>query len=152
MVETLTDNRNRTGSEVRNYFDKHKGSLGEPGSVAWQFEKKGVVIVDADRYGEEDLLAAIDAGADDVAADGDLLKVTTKPSSLTAVRGALEQSGVKIESAELTMEPSSIIEVEGEADARALIKLMEALDDHDDVEAVHANFDIPESLLEQAAA
>ncbi len=152
LVETLTDNRNRTGAEVRNYFDKHRGSLGEPGSVAWQFEKKGVVIVDADRYGEEDLLAAIDAGADDVAADGDLLKVTTEPSSLTAVRGALEQSGVEIESAELAMEPSSIIEVEGEADARALIKLMEALDDHDDVEAVHANFDIPESLLEQAAA
>ncbi len=152
LVETLTDNRNRTGSEVRNFFDKHKGSLGEPGSVAWQFEKKGVVIVDADRYGEEDLLAAIDAGADDVAADGDVLKVMTEPTSLSAVRGALEESGVAIESAELTMEPNSIVEVEGEADARALLKLMEALDDHDDVEAVHSNFEIPKSLIEQAAA
>ncbi len=152
LVETLTDNRNRTGSDVRNAFDKHRGSLGEPGSVAWQFEKKGVILVNADRYGEEDLLAAIDAGADDVAADGDLLKVTTEASGLTAVRGALEQAGVEIESAELTMEPNSIVEVEGEAEARALVKLMETLDDHDDVEAVHANFDIPEKLLEQATA
>jgi len=152
LVETLTDNRNRTGSDVRNAFDKHRGSLGEPGSVAWQFEKKGVILVNADRYGEEDLLAAIDAGADDVVADGDLLKVTTEASGLTAVRGALEQAGVEIESAELTMEPNSIVEVEGEAEARALVKLMETLDDHDDVEAVHANFDIPEKLLEQATA
>lgn len=152
LVETLTDNRNRTGSEVRNYFDKHRGSLGEPGSVAWQFEKKGVIVVDAERYGEEDLLAAIDAGADDVSADGNLLRVTTEPASLSAVRGALESSGVEIESAELTMEPNSIVEVEGEADARALVKLMETLDDHDDVEAVHANFDIPQTLLEQATA
>ena len=109
-------------------------------------------MVDAERYGEEDLLAAIDAGADDVIADGDLLKVTTAPSALTAVRGALEQSGIEIESAELTMEPNSIVEVEGEADARALVKLMETLDDHDDVEAVHANFDIPEALLDRATA
>ena len=152
LVEALTDNRNRTGSELRHAFDKHNGSLGEPGSVAWQFEKRGVVLVDADRYGEDDLIAAIDAGADDVAEDGDLLKVTSEPASLTAVREALEGSGVEIQSAELTMEPSSVVEVEGEADARALVKLMEALDDHDDVEAVHANFDIPEHLLEQAAA
>ena len=152
LVDALTDNRNRTGSELRHAFDRHNGSLGEPGSVAWQFEKKGVIVVDADRYGEDDLIAAIDAGADDVAEDGDLLKVTTEPSTLTAVRAALEGSGVEIQSAELTMEPNAVVEVAGEADARALMKLMEALDDHDDVEAVHANFDIPEALLEQAAA
>src|ERR671923_793954 len=86
LVEALTDNRNRTSAEIRHAFDKHGGSLGEPGSVAWQFEKKGVVVVDADRYGEEDLLAAIDAGADDVAHDGDLLKVTAPPEALTGVR------------------------------------------------------------------
>ena len=152
LVETLTDNRNRTGSEVRNAFDKHKGSLGEPGSVAWLFEKKGVVLVDAERHGEEEMLVAIDAGADDVAVDGDLLKVTSDPASLTGVRTALERAGVAIESSELVMEPKTVVEVEAETEARALVRLMEALDDHDDVEAVHANFDIAESLLEQATA
>ena len=151
MVEALTDNRNRTGAEVRHAFDKHGGSLGEPGSVAWQFAKKGVVLVDAGRYGEEDLIAAIDAGADDVADDGDLLKVTTEPAALTAVRAALEREGVEVQSAELAMEPSAVVEVDGEREARALIRLIEALDDHDDVESVHANFDIPEQLLEQQA-
>jgi YebC/PmpR family DNA-binding regulatory protein len=152
LVETLTDNRNRTGSDVRNAFEKHGGSLGEPGSVAWQFEKKGVIVVDADRYGEDDLIAAIDAGADDVAEDGDLLKVTSDPSSLSTIREALEESGVAIQSAELTMEPNAVVEVSAEAAARSLMRLMEALDDHDDVEAVHANFDIPERLLQEAAA
>jgi YebC/PmpR family DNA-binding regulatory protein len=152
MVDALTDNRNRTGSEVRHAFDKHNGSLGEPGSVAWQFEKKGVILVDAGRYGEEDLLPAIDAGAEDVAEDGDVLKVTTDPAGLAAVRAALEQAGVELQSAELSMEPSAVVEVSEESEARALVRLMEALDDHDDVESVHANFDIPEALLEQAAA
>jgi YebC/PmpR family DNA-binding regulatory protein len=152
LVEALTDNRNRTGSEVRHAFDKHGGSLGEPGSVAWQFEKRGVVLVDADRYGEEDLIAAIDAGADDVATDGDLRKVTSAPASLAAVRGALEEAGVEVRSAELAMEPNAIVAIDVESEARALIRLIEALDDRDDVESVHANFDIPEALLEQAAA
>jgi YebC/PmpR family DNA-binding regulatory protein len=152
LVEALTDNRNRAGAEIRHAFDKHGGSLGEPGSVAWQFEKKGVVLVPADRYGEEDLLPAIDAGADDVAEDGDLLKVTAAPAALTGVRTALEGAGVEIQSAELAMEPKAVVEVGEEAEARALMRLLEALDEHDDVEAVHANFDIPEALLEQAAA
>ena len=152
LVDALTDNRNRTGSDVRYAFDKAGGSLGEPGSVAWQFEKKGVILIDAGRYGEDDLIAAIDAGADDVVADGDELKVTTEPTALAAVRGALEDSGVAVESAELLMEPNVVVEVSEEAEARALIRLMESLDDHDDVEAVHANFDIPEALLESAAA
>ena len=152
LVETLTDNRNRTGSEVRNAFDKHSGSLGEPGSVAWQFEKRGVIVVDSDRYGEDDLMPAIDAGADDVVADGDLLKVIAEPASLSAVREALEDAGVEVESAELTMEPNAVVEISGEAEARSLLRLLEALDDHDDVEAVHANFDIPEALLEAVAA
>ncbi len=152
LVEALTDNRNRTGSEVRHAFDRHGGSLGEPGSVAWQFEKRGVVLVDASRYGEEDLLAAIDAGAEDVAEDGDLLKVIADPSSLAEVRATLEAAGVEIQAAELAMEPKTVVEVGAESDARALMRLMEALDEHDDVEAVHANFDIPDALLEQTAA
>ena len=152
LVDALTDNRNRTSAEVRHAFDKAGGSLGEPGSVAWQFEKKGVILVDGERYSEDDLIAAIDAGAEDVARDGDVLKVTAEPASLSAVRAALEGTQVEVESAELAMEPSSTVEISEESEARALVRLIESLDDHDDVEAVHANFDIPESLLEQVAA
>lgn len=151
LVDTLTDNRNRTGAEVRNLFDKSGGNLGEPGSVAWQFEKKGVILVDGERYSEDDLIAAIDAGADDVVPDDDVLKVTTAPTELGAVRAALEGAGVEVQSSELAMEPNAVAEIASEAEARALVRLMEALDDHDDVEAVHANFDIPEALLEQVA-
>jgi YebC/PmpR family DNA-binding regulatory protein len=152
LVDTLTDNRNRTGAEVRNVFDKSGGSLGEPGSVAWQFEKKGVVLVDGERFSEDDLMPAIDAGAEDVVPEDDVLKVTTAPADLTAVRAALEAAGVDVQSAELAMEPNAVVEIAAEPEARALVRLMEALDDHDDVEAVHANFDIPEALLEQVAA
>jgi YebC/PmpR family DNA-binding regulatory protein len=151
LVEALTDNRNRTSADVRHAFDKHGGSLGEPGSVAWVFEKRGVVMVDADRYSEDDLMAAIDAGAEDVAREGDSLKVVSAAEDLAAVRDALESSGVDIESAELTMEPKNVVEV-GRSDAGAVMRLMEDLDDHDDVEAVHANFDIPTDVLEEIAA
>jgi len=152
LVEALTDNRNRTGSEVRHAFDKSGGSLGEPGSVAWQFEKKGVVLVDASRHDEEDLLVAIDADADDVRLDGDVYKVTSEPALLAGVRAELEGAGVAIESADLVMEPSAVVEVGDEVEARALIRLIEALDDHDDVESVHANFEIPDRLLVEATS
>jgi YebC/PmpR family DNA-binding regulatory protein len=152
LVDALTDNRNRTGSEVRHAFDKQGGSLGEPNSVAWQFEKRGVLLVDADRYSEDDLIAAIDAGADDVAEDGDVLKVTSDPASLAAIRAALESSGVEVQSAELAMEPKTTVEVTGESEARQLLRLLDTLDDHDDVESVHANFDIPEAVLDEVEA
>jgi YebC/PmpR family DNA-binding regulatory protein len=152
LVDALTDNRNRTGSEVRNAFDKSGGSLGEPGSVAWQFEKKGVIVVDGDRYSEEDLLGAIDAGAEDVAPDGDVLKVTTAPSDLSAVRAAVVDDGVVVVSGVLGMEPNGVVEISEVSEGRALVRLIEALEDHDDVEAVHANVDIPEALLAQVAA
>jgi YebC/PmpR family DNA-binding regulatory protein len=151
LAEVLTDNRNRTGADVRHLFDKHGGSLGEPGSVAWVFEKRGVVLVDGDRYSEDDLIGAIDAGAQDVSEDGASLKVLCAAEDLTAVREALEAAGVEIQSAEPTMEPKSTVQVDG-GDAAALMRLMDALDDHDDVEAVHANFDIPAEILERAAA
>jgi YebC/PmpR family DNA-binding regulatory protein len=151
LVETLTDNRNRTGSEVRHAFEKHGGSLGEPNSVAWQFEKRGVILVDGDRYGEDDLMAAIDAGAEEISEDGDVLKVIAAAGDLAAVRAALEEAGVEIESAELSMEPKSVVEV-GKGDAPALLRLMDALEEHDDVDSVHANFDVPEEILEKAAA
>jgi YebC/PmpR family DNA-binding regulatory protein len=150
LVEVLTDNRNRTGSDVRHAFEKHGGSLGEPGSVAWQFEQRGVVLVDGDRYEEDDLLPAIDAGAEDVEMDDDVLKATSAPGSLSAVREALESAGVEIQSAELTMEPKSVVEV-GEGEAGQLLRLLDALDDHDDVGEVHANFDVPADVLERVA-
>jgi YebC/PmpR family DNA-binding regulatory protein len=151
LVEALTDNRNRAGSDIRHTFEKHGGSLGEPGSVAWIFENRGVVLVDGERYSEDDMLPAIDAGADDISHDGDLLKVVCEPAVLSAVREALEAEGIEINSAEVAMEPKSTVEV-GEGDAPALVRLMDALDDHDDVNEVHANFDIPEQVLERLAA
>ena len=151
LVEAMTDNRNRAGADIRHAFDSHGGSLGEPGSVAWVFEKRGIVLVDATRYDEEELLPAIDAGAEDVVPDGDLLKVIAEPAVLSAVRAALEQAGVEVQESDLAMEPKNVVEVTDEAEARRLMRLMEALDDHDDVDTVHANFDIPEELLEEAA-
>ena len=150
LVEALSDNRNRTGSEVRHAFDRHGGSLGEPNSVAWIFEKRGVIAVDAASHSEDDLIIAIDAGAEDVVADDGQLLVKTAPSDLGTVREALEQAGIEIASAEVTMEPKNTVAVE-ESDARTLMRLMEALDDHDDVDAVHANFDIPAEVLERVA-
>jgi YebC/PmpR family DNA-binding regulatory protein len=151
LVEALTDNRNRTSAEVRHAFSKHGGNLGEPGSVAWIFEKRGVVVVDGERYGEDDLIGAIDAGAEDVQRDGDLLKAIADPSSLAAVREALEAEGVEIQSSDLTMEPKNLVDVD-ESAAPALLRLLDALEDHDDVNEVHANFDIPQDVLEEAAA
>ena len=151
LVEALSDNRNRTGSEVRHAFDRHGGSLGEPNSVAWIFEKRGVIAVDAGGHTEDDLIIAIDAGAEDVVAQDDVFLVKTAPSDLSSVREALEQAGIEISSAEVTMEPTNTVAVE-ESDAGTLMRLMEALDDHDDVDAVHANFDIPAEVLERVAA
>ncbi|HEU4904837.1 MAG TPA: YebC/PmpR family DNA-binding transcriptional regulator [Solirubrobacterales bacterium] len=151
LVEALTDNRNRTSAEVRHAFSKHNGSLGEPGSVAWIFEKRGVVAVDGARYGEDDVIAAIDAGAEDVSEDGDLLRVLCEPSDLSAVRAALEAGGVEIRSAEIAMEPKSTVEVKGN-EAKSLLGLIEDLEEDDDVNEVHANFDIPDEVLQELVA
>ncbi len=151
LVEALTDNRNRTGSEVRNAFTKHGGSLGEPGSVAWTFEKKGEIVVDGSRYSEDDLLAAIDAGAEDVALDGDIWEIVTGPTDVAAVRDALAEEGVEIESAELVQRPTTRTRVE-EDRVRTLMNLIDALEEHDDVQAVHANFDVDAEVLERLAA
>jgi YebC/PmpR family DNA-binding regulatory protein len=151
LVEALTDNRNRTGSEVRHIFSKHGGSLGEPGSVAWQFEKKGIVLVDAERYSEDDLMVAIDAGAEDVAQDENVFEIVTAPGDLQEVRIALEGAGVELQSAELSMRPTTQVELD-EAGAGKVLRLIEALDDQDDVNAVHANFEADADVLERAAA
>jgi YebC/PmpR family DNA-binding regulatory protein len=151
LVDALSDNRNRTGSEIRHAFEKHGGSLGEPNSVAWQFETRGVILVDGERYGEDEMMAAIDAGAEDVASDGDVLKVITAAADLAAVRSALEEGGVEIQSAQLSKEPKTVVEV-AESDAGTLLRLMDFLEEHDDVDSVHANFDVPEAILEKVAA
>jgi YebC/PmpR family DNA-binding regulatory protein len=151
LVEALTDNRNRASAEIRFAFSSHGGSLGEPGSVAWIFERKGVITVDAGRYGEDDLIVAIDAGAEDVREDGESLRVICEPSDLSAVREALESAAVEIESAVIAIEPKSSVEVKGH-DAERVLKLLDALDEQDDVDEVFANFDIPEDVLEKLAA
>jgi YebC/PmpR family DNA-binding regulatory protein len=151
LVEALTDNRNRTGAEVRHVFSRHGGSLGEPGSVAWVFEKKGSLVVDAERYSEDDLIVAIDAGAEDVSIDADIFEVVTAPGDLAQVREALEGAGVGLQSADLTMRPTTRVEV-GEEQVGALMRLLEALDDHDDVSAVHANFEADAAAMERAVA
>jgi YebC/PmpR family DNA-binding regulatory protein len=152
LVEAVTDNKNRTSAEVRHIFSKHDGNLGTSGSVAWLFKRRGVVLVDADRADEDEvMLAAADGGADDVTREGSSLEVTSAPESLQAVRAALEDAGIPVESAELTMLPKTTVEIEDEASARKLLRLMDALEDNDDVQDVYANFDIPERVLEAAA-
>jgi YebC/PmpR family DNA-binding regulatory protein len=150
LVETLTDNRNRTGSDIRHLFTKHGGNLGEPGSVAYLFDKRGVAVVDAERYSEDDLLPAIEAGALDIAQDDDVLEVITEPGDLSAVRAALEEAGVSVESAELVQRPKTLVTVDAEQ-APKLLRLVDALEDNDDVESVNANFDVPADVLEQVA-
>ncbi len=150
LVEALSDNRNRTGSEVRHLFSHHGGSLGEPGSVAWNFDKKGVVLVDAERHHEDDLIVAIDAGAEDLTRDENVWEVVTAPGDLQAVRQALEHEGIEIQSADLTMRPQSRVELD-EGQVARVLRLLEDLEDQDDVSAVHANFDIDAATLERLA-
>jgi YebC/PmpR family DNA-binding regulatory protein len=150
LIEALTDNRNRTGSEVRHILSKHGGTLGEPGSVSYLFEKRGVIVVDAGRWSEDDLVVAIDAGAEDVSIDEDVYEIVTAPGDLAAVRAALEEAGVEVESAEVVQQPRSRVPVE-EADATRLVRLIDALEENDDVSAVHANFDVSADVLEKVA-
>jgi YebC/PmpR family DNA-binding regulatory protein len=147
LVETVTDNRNRTGPDVRNLFTKYGGSLGEPGSVAYLFEKKGVIVVDASRYSEDDLLVAVEAGAEDISEDEDVFEVIAPLADFTTVRRALEEAGIELEGAELTYRPSSLVPIEHEAQVVKLMKLIDALEENDDVSAVHANFDVPAEML-----
>jgi YebC/PmpR family DNA-binding regulatory protein len=151
IVEVLTDNRNRSAAEVRNIFSKHGGSLAQLGAVAWVFERRGSIIVDATRYTEDDVMAAaIDAGAEDVQQDGDQFEVFTEPAYLGAVRDGLAAAGIEFDTAELTMVPKNTVKLE-ENDARKTMKIMDALKDSDDVQEVFANFDIPEDVLEALA-
>jgi YebC/PmpR family DNA-binding regulatory protein len=150
LIEALTDNRNRTGADVRHALSKHGGNLGEPGSVSYLFDKRGVIVVDASRYDEDDLIAAIDAGAEDIALDEDVFEVITEPGAVSRVRDALVESGIEVESADVTQRPKARVPVK-ETDAGRLMRLIDALEESDDVSAVHANFDVDAAVLERIA-
>jgi YebC/PmpR family DNA-binding regulatory protein len=153
LVEALTDNRNRTASEVRHAFTKYGGNLGTTGAVAWQFERRGVVVVSAEDADEDELvLAAAEAGADDVSLDGSSFVVTGAPESLTPLRQGLEEAGFTVESVELAMVPKSTVAVSDESTARRIVNLVEGLEETEDVQDVYANFDIPEAVLEAVAS
>ena len=151
MVDTLTDNRNRTGSDVRNIFNKLGGSLAEPGAVGWQFSRKGVIMVDGSVAEDDVMMAALDAGADDVTADDGDWRITCSPNHVYDLQAALEAAGVSVKSAESTMVSSVIVEVTDASDARKILRIMDAFEDNDDVQDVFSNFDISDELMEAAS-
>ncbi|MGD9571041.1 MAG: YebC/PmpR family DNA-binding transcriptional regulator [Thermoleophilia bacterium] len=147
----LTDNRNRTASDLRFIFTKNGGSLGTPGSVAWQFDRKGLITVDRDGVDEDAVMeAALEGGAEDVSEDGTTWSITTDPADFMAVRGALEEAGITFSNAELTMVPKSTV-APSESEARQILRMVDQLEDNDDVQDVYANFDISEEVLEAVA-
>jgi len=147
IVEALTDNRNRTGAEIRNLFSRNGGSMSEPGAVSWQFSRKGQVALARDIDEERVMEVVADAGAEDLEDQGDRWVVTCAPTDLHALQQAIEEAGLAAESAELTLVPDATVPVTEEGEAKKVLRLVEALDDHDDVQSVHANFDIPEPVL-----
>jgi YebC/PmpR family DNA-binding regulatory protein len=150
LVECMTDNRNRTVADIRHYFAKSNGNLGESGCVAWMFDKKGLIQIDKDKHSEEELMdLALEAGAEDVLEEDSEFQVLAAPEDFDSVRSSLEESGVEFIETSLSMIPQNTVEVTEEKPARALLKLLESLEDHDDVQGVHANFDIDEDLMEQ---
>jgi len=150
LVECMTDNRNRTVADIRHYFAKSSGNLGESGCVAWMFEKKCVIQVDNSSYSEEEMTdQAHEAGADDVVEEENGYQIVTEPEDFEAVRGALEAEGVEFVDSSVSMIPKNTVEVTEEKPARGLLKLLESLEDHDDVQNVHSNFDIDDAMIEQ---
>ena len=152
IVECLTDNRNRTGADVRSIFARNGGSMAEPGAVSWQFERKGVVVLPR-RVVEDDLMVvALDSGAEDLEDQGDTWQLTCPPAALARLRSALEDAGMPIDSAEATMVPTNVVSLEAEGDARKVLRLVDMLEEHDDVQNVYANFDIPDQIIDSEAS
>lgn len=152
LVEALTDNKNRTVAEIRHLFDRYSGNLGESGCVSWLFDKKGIVEIDGAGLSEDEVMeVAVDAGAQDVQAEGDAFEIVTEPQDFESVRKAVEEKGWKIELAELTMIPQNTIRLEGKK-AEQMLKLMDSLDDHEDLQRAYANFDISEEDMLKASA
>ena len=154
IAECLTDNRNRTTSEVKNIFTRNGGSLAEPGAVAWQFHRKGMIIIDKTTGVDEDelMMAALEAGAEDVTDQGDTFDITTAPTDFTAVRDALGEAGVAMASADLTMIATTQVPLTAEGDARKVLRVLDALEENDDVQNVYANFDIPDEIFQAVSA
>ncbi|MHB9038190.1 MAG: YebC/PmpR family DNA-binding transcriptional regulator [Armatimonadota bacterium] len=152
LVPCLTDNRNRTVAELRNIFTKNGGNLGEMGCVAWMFDQKGLVQISVDKSDEETvMMATMDAGAEDIKVEEDVIEVTCAPDSLAKVRDALAEAGIEFISAELTMIPKTTVRVEDVKEANRILRMMDALEDNDDVQNAYANFDIPDEILQEAA-
>ncbi|MGO8877587.1 MAG: YebC/PmpR family DNA-binding transcriptional regulator [Acidimicrobiales bacterium] len=148
IVECLTDNRNRTGADIRSLFSRNGGSMAEPGAVAWQFDRKGVVLLPKS-VGEDELMSvALEAGAEDLADEGSDWMLTAAPSDLHALKVALEEAKIPVESADLEMVPNTRVEIDNESTAKRILRLIEVLEDHDDVQNVWSNFDIPDEILE----
>ena len=152
LIETLTDNRNRTASDVRSMFSKHGGAMAEPGAVGWQFSRKGVIQVGKEKSEDEVMLVALEHGAEDVVDDSDSWRVTCDSAAVFDVKAALEQAGMSVQSASSTMLSSLIVQVTDPADAKAILRIMDELDDNDDVQDVYANFDIAEDLMAEVAS
>jgi YebC/PmpR family DNA-binding regulatory protein len=150
LVEAVTDNRNRTGSEMRHIFSKNGGNLGEPGSVAYLFDKKGVVVVDGERYSEDDLMPAVDAGAEDIELDDDVYEVICEPADLAGIRAALVEADVEVQEAQVMQRPKTLVPLD-EDGATKLMKLIDTLEELDDTDAVHANFDVDSEIRERVA-
>ncbi|MGQ0520097.1 MAG: YebC/PmpR family DNA-binding transcriptional regulator [Actinomycetota bacterium] len=148
IVECLSDNRNRTGSEIRSSFSRNGGSMAEPGAVSWQFQRQGVLLVPKEADEDEVMMVALEAGADDLSDVGEFWQVTSPPNELAAVRKALEDAGIAVESADLTLSPTTVVPIDDEAEAKRVLRLIDLLEDHDDVQNVYANFDIPDHVIE----
>jgi YebC/PmpR family DNA-binding regulatory protein len=151
LIDVLTDNRNRTGSEIRNIFTKMGGSMAEPGAVGWQFKRQGVVLVDGHVSEDEIMLTALEAGADDIADDGGTWRITCDPSRTFEVKAALEAAGVEVISADSPMVSEMLVPVTEIEDAKKVLRILEAIEDNDDVQDVYSNFDIDDDMLEAAA-
>ena len=147
FVDVLTDNRNRTGAEIRSLFTRAGGSLAEPGAVAWQFERKGMIVIPGSIDEDQVMMAALEAGAEDIVGEGDTWRVTTEPTETIAVREALEDSGIEVSSTDLTYLPQNLVELSSSGEAAQVMAVMDALDDHDDVQGVYANFDVSDEVL-----
>jgi YebC/PmpR family DNA-binding regulatory protein len=151
LVEVLTDNRNRAGSEIRSLFTRGGGSLAEPGAVSWQFERKGVIIVPGAVDEDDVMTVGLDFDLDDIVKEGDTWRVTVAPSDVNGLRTALEEAGIAVESSDVTMLPKAAVPLDSADKAKAVLRLIDDLDDHDDVQDVYANFDIPDEVLQAAA-
>lgn len=149
LVDVLTDNRNRAASDVRNAFSKFGGAMAEPGAVGWQFSRRGVIYVSGSLDEDTVMAAALEAGADDIERDGDSWKVLSEPSVVYDVQEALVAAGIEVQSAESTMVSSTTIEVTSADDAKQILRIMDMLEDNDDVQDVYSNFDIDESLMQE---